>query len=74
MRHSLTVEGFRYRLRPIREDDAAFVVALRTDPDLGAYLHRTSGRVEDQQAWLATYFERADIFNRLVDNFLTKVG
>lgn len=58
MRHSLSIEGFRYRLRPIARSDAAFVVGLRRDPELGRYLHRTSDRVADQEAWLEAYFER----------------
>lgn len=67
MRHSLRLEGFRYALRPIREDDAGFVVALRSDPELGAYLHRTSGRIEDQEAWLAAYFDRAGDYYFIVE-------
>ncbi|MBU1378787.1 MAG: GNAT family N-acetyltransferase [Alphaproteobacteria bacterium] len=67
MRHSVRLEGFRYALRPIREADARFVAALRSDPDLGAYLHRTSGRVEDQEAWLATYFDRAGDYYFIVE-------
>jgi RimJ/RimL family protein N-acetyltransferase len=58
MRHSHRLDGFRYALRPIGEADARFVAELRSDPELSAYLHRTSGRVEDQEAWLAAYFER----------------
>jgi len=71
MRHSLRIEGFRYGLRPIRTEDARFVVELRTDPELGAYLHRTSGRVEDQEAWLAAYFERAGDYYFIVEELKT---
>jgi RimJ/RimL family protein N-acetyltransferase len=67
MRHSLRMEGFRYALRPIRAEDAAFVVELRSDPELGAYLHRTSGRVEDQEAWLAAYFDRLGDYYFIVE-------
>lgn len=68
MRHSLRLEGYRYALRPIAEADARFVTELRSDPELGAYLHRTSGRVEDQEAWLAAYFERDGDYYFIVED------
>jgi len=71
MRHSLRIEGFRYALRPIAEADARFVAELRSDPELGAYLHRTSGRVEDQEAWLAAYFERTGDYYFVVEELAT---
>ena len=58
MDHSLKAEGFGIRLRPVRMDDAAFIVWLRN-------LDHARGRVGDsavdeagQQAWLKTYFNR----------------
>ena len=58
MQHTLTVEGFGVRLRPVRMEDAAFIVWLRN-------LEHARGRIGDsahdtasQQAWLATYFRR----------------
>lgn len=68
MRHSFRLEGFAYALRPIRETDAAFVVGLRRDPDLGVYLHRTSGRIEDQAAWLDAYFDRPGDYHFIVES------
>jgi len=54
----LTAEGFGARLRPVRMDDAAFIVWLRN-------LEHAKGRVGDsatdtasQQAWLKKYFTR----------------
>lgn len=58
MRHNLFMEGYAFRLRPITDNDAAFVVELRSNPDLNRYLHASSNRVEDQLAWLANYYER----------------
>jgi RimJ/RimL family protein N-acetyltransferase len=58
MQHNIEAEGFGVRLRPVRLDDAAFIVWLRN-------LDHARGRVGDsavteanQQAWLQTYFER----------------
>jgi RimJ/RimL family protein N-acetyltransferase len=50
--------GPAFRLRPAGEGDAAFIVALRSDPALNAWVNPTSPRVEDQLAWLSKYFER----------------
>ena len=58
MEHRLRAEGFGVRLRPVRMDDAAFIVWLRN-------LEYAKGRVGDsamdvagQQDWLKTYFQR----------------
>jgi RimJ/RimL family protein N-acetyltransferase len=59
MRHDLTISGAAFRLRPIADADAALVIALRNDPELGRYLHRGSNKVEDQLAWFAEYYKRA---------------
>ena len=56
--HTIQAEGFGVRLRPVRMDDAAFIVWLRN-------LEHAKGRVGDsaateasQQAWLNSYFDR----------------
>jgi RimJ/RimL family protein N-acetyltransferase len=58
MEHTLKAEGFGVRLRPVRIEDAAFIVWLRN-------LDHVKGRVGDsatdtaaQEAWLNTYFQR----------------
>ncbi len=58
MEHTLTTEGFGVRLRPVRLEDAAFIVWLRN-------LEHTKGRIGDsatdtgsQENWLKTYFKR----------------
>lgn len=68
MRHDLSLSGFRFRLRPVARGDAAFIVALRTDPELGRYLHVTSPRVEDQEAWIAAYEERPGDYYFIVED------
>jgi len=57
MQHNLFMEGYAFRLRPITDNDAAFVVELRSNPELNRYLHASSNRVEDQVTWLARYYE-----------------
>ena len=58
MRHTLQAEGFGVRLRPVRIEDAAFIVWLRN-------LEHVKGRVGDsaldaasQENWLRAYFDR----------------
>ena len=58
MRHNLIMEGYAFRLRPISDNDAAFVVEQRNNPELNRHLHVSSNRIEDQLAWLAHYYER----------------
>lgn len=59
MRHDLVIEGYGYRLRPVGDQDAALVVALRSNPELNRYLHASSASIDDQLAWLAQYYQRA---------------
>lgn len=68
MRHDLRIDGFRFRLRPVVEADAAFIVRLRTDPQLGRYLHETSAKVEDQVAWIHAYEDRPDDYYFIVED------
>ena len=58
MRHDFVVEGPALRLRPVADADAAFIVALRSDPALNQYLHRGSASEAQQRGWLAAYYER----------------
>ena len=45
-------EGFGHRLRPVERRDAADILELRTDPELGRFLNPTAGGVEDQERWI----------------------
>ena len=58
MQHTLHIEGFGVRLRPVAMEDAPFIVWLRN-------LNHARGRVGDsatdaaaQQGWLREYFQR----------------
>jgi RimJ/RimL family protein N-acetyltransferase len=73
MRHDLVLEGFTYRLRPISNVDAPFVLKLRGNPILNRYLHDTSPRLEDQLAWFAQYYERPGDYYFVVERLETGV-
>jgi RimJ/RimL family protein N-acetyltransferase len=56
MRHSLEIAGSGFRLRPVRLEDSAFIVALRSDPERGRYLHHGATDAAAQEQWLRSYF------------------
>ena len=68
MRHYYTIEGDSYRLRPVRVEDAAFIVELRTNPERNRFIHVTPADVQKQEAWLQEYFERSNDYYFVVEN------
>lgn len=58
MQHSLQAEGFSVRLRPVRMEDAAFIVWLRNLEHVRGRVGDTAVNVASQEAWLKKYFER----------------
>lgn len=59
MRHKITLEGFAFRLRPISDNDAEFIINLRSDPELNRFLHATPTSLDSQLDWLARYYGRS---------------
>ena len=50
-------------MRPVRREDAPFILSLRTDPALSRFLHPVSGDLAAQLEWMEAYFERpADLY------------
>lgn len=58
MQHSLQIEGFGVRLRPVRLDDAAFIVWLRNLDYVKGQVGDSATDVAGQEAWLKNYFKR----------------
>lgn len=54
----LVLEKYGVKLRLVEIDDAEFIVRLRTDSKLSAFISATSGDVEAQKAWIRSYKER----------------
>jgi len=67
MRHSYQLEGEAYRLRPIGDDDADFIVALRGQDIRARFLNRISMSVESQLEWLSAYYERENDYYFVVE-------
>jgi RimJ/RimL family protein N-acetyltransferase len=54
----IVIEKYGVILRTVEEDDAEFIVRLRTSERLGRYISLTSSDVEKQRAWIRDYKER----------------
>lgn len=66
MEHSVTAEGFGVRLRPVRMEDAPFIVWLRNLAHARAQLGDT-GDEASQRAWLERYFRRAGDYYFIIE-------
>jgi RimJ/RimL family protein N-acetyltransferase len=58
MEHSLQTEGYGIRLRPVRLDDAAFIVWLRNLDYVKGNVGDSALDAAGQEAWLKRYFAR----------------
>jgi RimJ/RimL family protein N-acetyltransferase len=67
MRHDIHIEGDVYRVRPVEDGDAPFIVSLRGMPELSHYLHASARTVEEQLAWQANYYQRAGDYYFVVE-------
>lgn len=52
------LDKYGLHVRFVSEDDARFIVALRTSPIKARYISATSCSVEDQKDWILAYKER----------------
>lgn len=67
MRHEITLAGPAFRLRPIGDADAPFVLTLRCNAKLNRFLHPTSPSLDEQLAWQARYYERSGDYYFVVE-------
>ena len=56
----LSVFELKYgiQVRLVTEEDAEFIVKLRTDPQLNKFLNATDGSIEKQKNWIREYKKR----------------
>jgi hypothetical protein len=52
------INKYGLRCRLVQEEDAGFIVRLRTDPVLSRYIHDTSADIMDQIRWIRQYKKR----------------
>jgi RimJ/RimL family protein N-acetyltransferase len=67
MKHSLEVEGFGVRLRPVRMEDAPFIVWLRNLDYVRGRVGDSACDITSQEAWLKKYFEREGDYYFIVE-------
>lgn len=72
MNHSVTIDGYSYRLRPVRLDDAAYIVKLRTDYIRSQFMNPISDDISLQIDWLNCYFERTDDYYFVVEHIVSR--
>ncbi|MEX1028427.1 MAG: GNAT family protein [Paenibacillaceae bacterium] len=60
MSHTIVVERFGIRLRPITMDDADFIHRLRRSPELSRYIGEIDARLEVHRLWLEQYLQSKD--------------
>jgi len=53
--HDFTLERYGLQVQLVEENDAEFIVSLRTDPRLSKHIHSTSTDVEQQKQWIRDY-------------------
>ena len=69
------LDRYGLHVRLVREEDAEFIVRLRTDSKLGHFIHSTSSDVSKQVEWIMEYRKREEkgieyyfIFSKNGDN------
>jgi RimJ/RimL family protein N-acetyltransferase len=68
MRHDIHLEGFNLRVRPVRIEDAAFIVWLRNLDYVRGNVGDSATDVAAQEAWLRAYFEREGDYYFVVES------
>lgn len=52
------LEKYGLHVRFVNEEDAAFILRLRTDKQLNRFIHETDESLDKQRAWIAAYKQR----------------
>ena len=67
MEHALQAEGFGVRLRPVRMEDAPFIVWLRNLDYVKGTVGDSAPDAASQKAWLTAYFKREGDYYFIVE-------
>lgn len=72
MNHKIHRNGIGYRLRPVRIEDAQFIVDVRLeDKDRNRFINTISEDVRLQEEWINRYLERDGDYYFVIENKLT---
>lgn len=67
MNHSVQAEGFGVRLRPVRLEDAAFIVWLRNQAHAVGRIGDSAATATAQEEWIRKYFTRPDDYYWVIE-------
>ena len=67
MRHGHQIEGDAFRLRPIEDRDAEFILELRASGERARYLNAVSPSLEAQLKWLEAYYRRENDYYFVIE-------
>lgn len=69
MKHHFSMDGFSYRLRPVKIQDAEFIVKVRLeDAERNQFIHSISSDPALQEEWIRKYFERDNDYYFIIEN------
>lgn len=67
MNHSYILKNEERTLRPVRMEDAEFIVRLRNQPHVVGIVNDTSADIEKQRQWLREYFDRPNDYYWIIE-------
>lgn len=56
--NNFEIERYGLHVRLVREEDAEFIVSIRTDPQNQRFIHDTNTSISAQKEWIRNYKER----------------
>lgn|SRR5574344_217253 len=59
--HDFEMDQYGLHVRLVNENDAEFILSLRTDPILTKYLHETENNLTKQLEWIRAYKKREEV-------------
>ena len=72
MKHNYSLEGYAYRLRPVKISDSSFIVEVRLeDGERNRFIHKISTDVSLEEQWIERYFQRPDDYLFIIENRIT---
>lgn len=72
MKHKFSLDGYCYRLRPVKVEDAEFIIEVRLeDTERNRFIHTISRDVDKQKEWIENYYNKPGDYYFVVENRIT---
>lgn len=69
MKHTLSADGYCYKLRPVTIEDAEFIINLRmNDTDRTKFIHPIPLDIDAEKNWLNRYFQRDNDYFFIIED------